>query len=228
MDRQIGADCSPIQSANGARRDRHTSWLSAGKRHVRQTEDCHLALPVCWTPVPELAGARLLLGIPEHQVQLEGGGHASQTDLWALLETPVGVVSAAIEAKAGEPFDKSVTEWLEGASEKSGKPVRLQQLCEILRFEKEQAHRCRYQLLHRAVAAILEARRFGLKHAMFLVQSFAADAQSASDFRCFGDQLGVVVGENQIVLAGERSGVQLWVGWVQTKHSDEPTIKAAV
>jgi hypothetical protein len=39
------------------------------------------------------------LGIPEHQVQFDGGGHASQTDLWALLRAPIGLVSMAVEAK---------------------------------------------------------------------------------------------------------------------------------
>ncbi len=47
-------------------------------------------------------GATLLLGIPEHQVPLDGGGHASQTDFWALLDAPIGVTSVAVEAKAGE------------------------------------------------------------------------------------------------------------------------------
>lgn len=45
---------------------------------------------------PEFVGAQLLLGIPEHKVPLDGGGHASQTDLWALLATRQGTVSMAI------------------------------------------------------------------------------------------------------------------------------------
>jgi len=44
-------------------------------------------------------GAALLIGIPEHQVALEGGRHASQTDLWALLSADAGLVSMAVEAK---------------------------------------------------------------------------------------------------------------------------------
>ena len=32
----------------------------------------------CSTPIPSFRGAELLIGIPEHQVQLEGGGHPSQ------------------------------------------------------------------------------------------------------------------------------------------------------
>src|SRR5580704_5583917 len=75
----------------------------------------------------DLRGARLLVGFPEHQVSLHGGGHASQTDLWALVDTSVGVMSTAIEAKAGEDFDEPVPKWLANASPNSGKPKRLQQ-----------------------------------------------------------------------------------------------------
>src|SRR5882724_4018904 len=33
----------------------------------------------------QLRGAQLLVGLPEHKVPFEGGGHPSQNDLWALL-----------------------------------------------------------------------------------------------------------------------------------------------
>jgi hypothetical protein len=54
---------------------------------------------------PYFAGCSLALGVPEHQVALDGGGHPSQPDLWAPLTTGDGLVSVAIEAKAGEPFE---------------------------------------------------------------------------------------------------------------------------
>src|SRR5438105_13788719 len=50
---------------------------------------------------PQFRGATLLLAIPEHKVQLDGGGHDSQNDLWALLRAPVGLLSVTVEAKAG-------------------------------------------------------------------------------------------------------------------------------
>src|SRR5689334_2269939 len=80
----------------------------------------------------QLAGAVLLIGIPEHQVQFDGGGHASQTDLWALLRAPVGLVSMSVEAKAGEGFDRTVAAWLADAKPTSGKPARFAQLKSIL------------------------------------------------------------------------------------------------
>jgi hypothetical protein len=178
--------------------------------------------------VPSFAGASLLLGVPEHQVVLDGGGHASQTDLWVLLGTIGGVVSAAIEAKAGEVFDRPVPEWLRSASEQSGKPARLKQLCRILGITDVQAQRCRYQLLHRPSAAILEAHRFGLHRAMFLVMSFVPDPKGFADYACFAEQLGIQGRENALVSAGVRDGVELWIGWLSAQTADEKTVRAAV
>jgi hypothetical protein len=120
--------------------------------------------------VPEFRGASLLLGLPEHRVTLPGGGHASQTDLWALVATPAEVISLAVEAKAGESFDKHVRDWLieepradARPRRASGKPARLEFLCRTLDIQPDRAQGCRYQLMHRSVAAILEARRFHLK-----------------------------------------------------------------
>jgi hypothetical protein len=185
--------------------------------------------------VPELAQAELLIGVPEHQFDLDGGGHASQTDLWALLTTPECLVSAAIEAKAGEKFDKLVPEWLDAGSSRtgkpsrpSGKPARLQQLCRVLGITEEQARKCRYQLLHRAAVALLEARRFQLRRAVFLVQSFTPDQDSFDDFQCFTQQLGAKATENRIVASGLRDGVELWIGWLSSQPADDKTVRGAV
>ena len=176
----------------------------------------------------EFKGASLLLGLPEHQVDLEGGGHASQTDLWALIDAPVGVVSAAIEAKAGEPFDKPVPKWLADAPPNSGKPARLRQLCEVLGITEAQAQRCRYQLLHRPAVALLEARRFHLRHALFLVQSFIPDQAGFGDFSTFAQQLGVPVEERVIARAGVRHGIELYLGWITSTPAGGDLLRAAV
>src|SRR5580765_2178354 len=77
-------------------------------------------------------GSRLVLGLPELQVELPGGGHQSQTDLWALLRTEHHLVSLAVEAKCGESFDRPVEEWLKDVKPNSGKPQRLEKLRELL------------------------------------------------------------------------------------------------
>ncbi len=185
--------------------------------------------------MPKLVGATLLLGIPEHQVVLEGGGHPSQTDLWGILSAPCGLISMAIEGKAGESFDLPVREWLQKGSSpqrtvspRSGKPARLAQLCNLLEIERDQVEECRYQLLHRTASAILEAKRFRAEHAIFLVQSFADDPVSLSDYIYWARQLGVVAGENKVVSAGARGGIHLWLAWVTCEPCDDQTLRAAI
>lgn len=173
--------------------------------------------------------ASLLLGIPEHQVTLAGGGHSSQTDFWALLDAPsIGVSSMAIESKAGEPFDALVSEWLKDAKPTSGKPARLQQLCDILGMSEVDARTCRYQLLHRPVAAILEARRFRVSNALFLVHAFGDNSDSFAEFKHWARILGVDASDGVVVPAGERGGVTLWLGWCSAPVANDQEIRDAV
>lgn len=177
---------------------------------------------------PVFREASLLLGIPEHQVELVGGGHASQTDFWALLAAGTGVVSVAVEAKAGEPFDKLVREWLAESSDRSGKPKRLDQLCAILEIARDDALEVRYQLLHRPVAAILEAIRFQLPRALFLVHAFGDNAASFADYRRWAQFFGVRAEPDQVQYVGVRSGIEFWIGWVGVPPADDATVRAAV
>src|SRR3989442_897060 len=78
--------------------------------------------------VPQLQGAHLLIGLPEHKVSFEGGGHPSQNDLWALLRVRDDLVSMAVEAKAGEALDHLVRDWLPKDEKRSRKPERLSAL----------------------------------------------------------------------------------------------------
>ena len=176
----------------------------------------------------EFRDSSLLLGIPEHQVGLDGGGHASQTDFWALIATPHGVISAAIEAKAGEPFDRSVAEWLSDASAKSGKPARLAQLCTLLGIEHEVALGCRYQLLHRAAAALLEAQRFQLQRALFVVQAFGDNRTSFDHYQCWGRLFGADVTENSVHQLRSCAGVDLWTAWIGAPIAAPRVIRDAV
>jgi hypothetical protein len=173
-------------------------------------------------------GSSLLLGLPEHQVALQGGGHASQTDFWALISAPIGVVSTAVEAKAGEPFDTTVRKWLAGAKPSSGKPDRLKQLCALLRITESDSMDCRYQLMHRPAAAILEAKRFRLNTALFIVQAFGANEDSFKDYETWAKLLGVVASDGALHEAGQYDGVTLWIGWVSSPAADHVTVRAAV
>jgi hypothetical protein len=186
--------------------------------------------------VESFRGATLLLGIPEHQVDLEGGGHASQTDFWALIDAPSGVCSLAIEAKAGESFDKLVSDWLvespasAGASKRrpSGKPARLKQLCQLLELDEQQAKSCRYQLLHRPAVAILEARRFRLTTAVFLVHAFGKNTDSFNAFQHWAHLLGVEASAERLQRVGVRAGLTLWIGWLGVSPASDATLRDAV
>lgn len=177
---------------------------------------------------PQLVGAALLLGIPEYQVQFDGGGHASQTDLWALLRAPAGLVSMSVEAKAGEGFDRTIGSWLADAKPTSGKPARLAQLKSILGIATDLPETLRYQLLHRTASAIREAERFGASGAVLLVQSFSSDPESAAAYSTFCGIMGCAA-QASTLLEGPRLGtIQLYFAWVDCEPSGAEQLAAAV
>lgn len=154
----------------------------------------------------------LLLGLPEHKVPLPGGGRATQTDVWALARSGDELVSIAVEGKVSESFGPTLEEWLIDAS--PGKRERLAYLCGELGCSLELPRAIRYQLLHRTVAAIIEAKRFGAKHAVMLVHSFSKIREWFEDYEKFAAVLGAQVAADRVVRVGERGGVQLWLAWV--------------
>jgi uncharacterized protein DUF6946 len=175
-------------------------------------------------------GAKLVIGLPELQVNLRGGGHASQTDLWALLGTPDRLISAAFEAKSGEKLGDTVAEWLDGASEKSGKPDRLEDIGERLGFEHEETGPMRYQLLHRSASATKLARRFRAEIALLVVHSFggASDHKSWAAFEEFGTFMGVTATKNHLSLVTRTCEVPLLIGWLSDHPANVERLRAAV
>ena len=103
-----------------------------------------------------------LLIIPEHKVPLPGGPRPSQNDIWILAKSQKDLVSIAVEGKVSEPFGPTMEEWLVNDSE--GKRKRLEFLINKLSLEKPIPKTIRYQLLHRTVSAIIEAKRFNASH----------------------------------------------------------------
>ena len=160
-----------------------------------------------------LRGSELLLAIPEHQVSLPGGGRPSQNDVWALARANGQLVSVAIEGKVAEPFGPTLGEWLEQPS--AGKSQRLAFLQSELGLTSQPVSSIRYQLLHRTVSAVLEAKRFGAPHAVMLVHSFSQEHQWFSDFAAFAGILGIGAEVGRVFTAGERGGVHLHLGWVR-------------
>ena len=179
---------------------------------------------------PQLFGAQLLLGLPEHKVPFEGGGHPSQNDLWAMLRVGQDLISMAVEAKAGEKFDALVKDWLPKDGERSRKSERLAALKHRLDISEADVSEIRYQLLHRTASALKEAERFCTHLAVVLVQSFnrEADEQSWQDFLKFGEIMGVEVKEGHLVRSPRATSVPLFIGWVTSQPADLERLSAAV
>jgi hypothetical protein len=179
---------------------------------------------------PHLRGAQLLIGLPEHKVPFEGGGHPSQNDLWALLRVGRELVSMAVEAKAGEKLDDIVKDWLPKDGDRSRKPERLLALKRRLAIPDVDVSYLRYQLLHRTASALKEAERFGASMAVMLVHSFnrAADEESWRDMLRFGEVMGVLVKDGSLVQSPHPTGVPLFLGWVTSHPAGLERLSAAV
>jgi 5-methylcytosine-specific restriction endonuclease McrA len=163
-----------------------------------------------------LGGLDLLLALPEHRTPLPGGTRASQTDLLVLARRPAGAqVVLAVEGKAAEPFgEHTVAEWRR-QSASDGRRARLAFLLERLGLPDDATLAgLRYQLLHRTVAALLEAERFGAPEAVMLVHSFSPTAAWRDDYVRFAQALRARPDDGPIVPAPVPGDVALHLGWV--------------
>lgn len=166
--------------------------------------------------VPSLAGLKPIFIIPEHKVPLPGGNAASQNDIWVLGETEKSLVSIAVEGKVSEPFGPTVGEWFKNPS--PGKEERLKYLCSELGLTFPSPDHIRYQLLHRAVSAIIEARRFRTKESCMIIHSFSPTNEWLEDFQAFIGLFGLNAGVDEAVSTTLPSGITLNFAWV---HGDE-------
>jgi hypothetical protein len=158
------------------------------------------------------AGCRLVEGLFEREVELGTPGRSSQTDVLTLVElTTGGYGVVAVEGKAREPFGEIVSAWNTSA----GKDARLGDLCRQLGIAKEHATSLRYQLLHRTVSALREARRYGAPEALMLVHSFDPADSSFGDYQAFAAALGLSVEIGAVSNAIDRDGIALRLGWVR-------------
>lgn len=176
--------------------------------------------------VDMLRGAALLFAFPEHKVPLPGGSRPSQTDVWALLKGPTGLISMAVEAKAEESFGETIAMWLK--EETKGKRERLDYLSETLKAPARFPDSIRYQLLHRAASAILEARRVGASSAVMMVQSFRALSPSAMDYLAFGEALGVKLAPEKLVRIKAHTDPVLFLGWATSPICSDSDILACL
>ena len=163
----------------------------------------------------EWQGAELVDAYVERQTSLEDGRPShSQSDLLAIvaLENRLGII--AIEAKVDEGFDKTVSEWL--GNDSFGKVRRLTKLCELLGISPDGIGDLRYQLLHRAASAILEAKRYRASQTAMIIQSWCPNASGFQDFVAFSQVVGMnLTAHGELTPSKCFNGVSLRIGWLQ-------------
>ena len=152
-----------------------------------------------------------LIGIPEHEVPLPGGRRPSQNDVFVLAKGSDGLVSISVEGKVSEPFDSPVDKRF--AEPTPGQSTRLEFLLDLLELGRDDVGGIGYQLLHRTASAVLEARRFGARHAVMLVHSFSQELMHFDDYASFVGLYGQKAEANRLVEAKQLGGITLYLGW---------------
>jgi len=165
---------------------------------------------------PALRKLELLLAIPEYRVGMPGGGHASQNDLFVLAKATDGnLVSITVEGKVNESFGPTVKAWLEEPT--PGKLARLKFLRESLGLMDKVLDNNRYQLFHRTVSALIEAKRFNAPYAMMIVHSFSPDKTGFVDYQAFLELFGKSSDVGELVELPVSGTISLFSGWVLEK-----------
>jgi hypothetical protein len=174
----------------------------------------------CWEDArglpPEIASlfgghATLLLAIPEHKVDLPGGSRPSQTDLFALVRWEERTIACAIEGKVAETFGPTMEQWL--AEPSPGKSERLAHLCKLLGLVQPLPSNLRYQLMHRAASAAIEADRFKTDEAAMIVHSFSKTGEWFDDFTMFARLFGLAPVRDRLLTFSLPSGKRMHLAW---------------
>lgn len=171
----------------------------------------------------------LLSAVAEHKVELPGGTAASQCDVWAIVKTSVGLLSLTVEAKANEPFgNETLKTWLvAGKTEasKSNRQIRWEYILSHLPSSTSYSD-VRYQLLHRCAAAVIEAKRYRMTHAAFIVQAFESPETSFQDYAVFCKALNITAGRDHMETISV-NGISLSVGWAECQFATNDEVIAA-
>jgi hypothetical protein len=168
----------------------------------------------------------VLLALPEHKVSLPHRGPASQNDLFILAKGADQLISITVEGKALESFGDLVSDW----KKTSGREKRLYFLHNALGLQLSKVSDIRYQLIHRTVSALLEAKRFNATNALMLVHSFKENAQTLKDFLKFASLFNIEAEPNSINKADTLGGIDLYLGWVNdhTKYGSDTKAKEPI
>lgn len=155
---------------------------------------------------------QLLLAFPEHKVPLPGGKAESQNDLFVLAKDYDGhLVALTVEGKVSEAFGPTLGEWYNLPS--SGKEARLQYIRQELGLSETIPSNVRYQLLHRTVSALIEAKRFNARSAVMIVHSFSPNNRWFEDYKTFLTVFGTRGEIGELVFLKQLGDIKLYAGW---------------
>ena len=160
---------------------------------------------------PDLVDLQLLAAIPEWETALPGGVRATHTDVLALTGNPRGLAVLSVEAKVDESFGPTI-----GAKRTSASPGQTERLAymeQVLGLSAPLADAIRYQLLHRTVAAALNARAFHAHVGVMLVHSFSPSGKGRADFEAFMDALSAQQRTPDLWELTMPAGPRLFAGW---------------
>lgn len=193
------------------------SWESAHPGLPPEVSD---ALTSAGDPV--LIDPRLVLAVPEYQVDIPGGSRPSQTDVLALVRTSGGLIAVAVEGKVDEAFGPTVGERRSDPS--PGVAKRIAWLEDRLGLGRTPDPIC-YQLLHRTASALLIAEEFDCAAGVMLVHSFSPTDRWFDDFAEFAGLLGVDAGIGGVSRADVPGDTQLFLGWCKgdQRYRQDPT-----
>jgi hypothetical protein len=180
--------------------------------------------------VPELTGAKLVFGIPGHYVEWvvipNEPENDLQNDLWAMLQVKGKCISMTVGAETDEKRELSIGKW---EKKNRRQPGLLLYLTAVLGIEGRNVNHLKYQLLHQAASAILEAERLSAKFAVSFVQCFEPDPRSSWDaYRAFAHVLGIPNSTPKVTLANVETSVPLYIGWIRSPSATLESWAAAV
>lgn len=160
----------------------------------------------------DLADLSIVVAMPEFKTTLPGGSRASQTDLMVLARNDRGTVAVAVEGKVEEPFGPTVGEKRRESSD--GQADRLRFLEQRLGLTAACDDSIRYQLLHRAVSALIFASEIHAGTAVLVVHSFSEQGSWYGDFEAFAKVLGATAIKDAVVRAPVPTSAPLYLAWV--------------
>lgn len=165
----------------------------------------------------EFKDLKIDIAYPERRTNLNDSRKPSQTDLMVFANGANGRVVIGVEGKVDESFGPIVHARY---SNTEANRSRLNFLCSQLELSSGKVEYVRYQLIHRSVATILEAKNCNAKIALMLVHSFSEKDSSFNDYKSFLEVFNFYnVQINKIYGHILLRDIRLFIGWIKDHKS---------